>query len=128
VAVRHLADACALLAFFGAGDSPMTQAGISAMQGEVWISPVTVWELTRKASIGKLPKLPAPTGTFAGYLARLGFRFQDLSWEDAERANQLPAHHKDPMVRMVIATALGNDMTVITDDNWFAAYGVKTIW
>jgi PIN domain nuclease of toxin-antitoxin system len=56
------------------------------------------------------------------------FRFQDLSWEDAERANQLPAHHKDPMDRMLIATALGNDMMVITDDNWFAAYGVKTVW
>jgi PIN domain nuclease of toxin-antitoxin system len=75
-----------------------------------------------------LPKLPAPTGTFTGYLARLGFRFQDLSWEDAERANQLPAHHKDPMDRMLIATALCNDMMVITDDNWFAAYGVKTVW
>ena len=32
------------------------------------------------------------------------------------------------MDRMVIATALGNDMTVITDDKWLAAYGVKTVW
>ncbi|HJS88159.1 MAG TPA: type II toxin-antitoxin system VapC family toxin [Acetobacteraceae bacterium] len=126
--MRYLADACALLAFFGAGDSPMTRTGVSIMQGEVWVSPVTVWELTRKASIGKLPKLPAPTGSFAGYLAQLGFRFQGLSWEDAERANQLPAHHKDPMDRMLIATALGSDMTVITDDSWFAIYGVRTIW
>ncbi len=126
--MRHLADACALLAFFGTGDSPMTQAGILLMQGEVWVSPVTVWELTRKASIGKIPTLPAPTGSFAGHLAQLGFRFQGLSWEDAERANQLPAHHKDPMDRMLVATALGNDMTVITDDSRFADYGVKTIW
>jgi PIN domain nuclease of toxin-antitoxin system len=29
---------------------------------------------------------------------------------------------------MLIATALGRDMTVITDDSWFAACGVKTVW
>ena len=80
------------------------------------------------SAIGELPKLPAPTGSFAGYLAQLGFQFQGLSWEDAERANRLPPHHKDPVNRMLIATALGRDMTVITDDSWFAVYGVKTVW
>lgn len=53
--MTYLADACALLAFFGNSDSPMTKPGMSAMQGKVSISPITVWELTRKACLGKIP-------------------------------------------------------------------------
>ncbi len=37
-------------------------------------------------------------------------------------------YHKDPMDRMLIATAFGNDLTIVTDDRPFAAYGVRTIW
>jgi PIN domain nuclease of toxin-antitoxin system len=51
-----------------------------------------------------------------------------LSWDDCERANALPMHHKDPMDRMLIATALDRDMTVITDDEVFGRYGVSTVW
>jgi PIN domain nuclease of toxin-antitoxin system len=32
------------------------------------------------------------------------------------------------IARMLIATALRNDLTIITDDAAFAAYGVPTIW
>ena len=126
--MTHLADVCALLAFFGAADNPMTKTGRSAMQGKVWVSPVTVWELTRKAYLGKIPPLPSPTGSFTRHLLQLGFQFQELSWEGAERANRLPPYHKDPMDRMLIATALTEDMTIITDDRQFASYGVKTVW
>ena len=51
-----------------------------------------------------------------------------LSWDDCERANALPMHHKDPVDRMLIATALERAMTVITDDDVFEKYGVSTIW
>jgi PIN domain nuclease of toxin-antitoxin system len=37
-------------------------------------------------------------------------------------------HHKDPMDRMLIAAALDRGMTVITDDDIFAQYGVATLW
>jgi PIN domain nuclease of toxin-antitoxin system len=51
-----------------------------------------------------------------------------LSRDDCERANALPMHHEDPMDRMMIATALHRDMTVIRDDGVFARYGVSTVW
>ena len=51
-----------------------------------------------------------------------------LTWEDCERANALPAHHKDPMDRMLIATALAQDFTIVTDNGIFQRYGVKTVW
>jgi PIN domain nuclease of toxin-antitoxin system len=123
-----IADACALLAFFGAGDQAMTSAGLNAMRADVMVSPITVWELTRKAAIGKLPPLPMERGSFARHLFALGFRDAPLLWGDAEAASALPPFHRDPMDRMLIATALRTDMTVITNDGVFSAYGVRTVW
>jgi PIN domain nuclease of toxin-antitoxin system len=123
-----LADACALLAYFGAGDSGMSSLGLEAFAGEVAVSPITVWELTRKAAIGKLPPLPTDRGSFARHLAGLGFRDAPLLWADAEAANALPPHHRDPMDRMLIATALRLDLAIITNDAVFSTYGVRTVW
>jgi PIN domain nuclease of toxin-antitoxin system len=123
-----IADACALLAFFGAGDAAMGQAGMRAMRADVAVSPITVWELTRKAALGKLPPLPTERGSFARHLAALGFRDAPLRWDIAEAATALPPHHRDPMDRMLIATALRDDLSVITNDAVFSAYGVKTVW
>lgn len=126
--MTYLADACALVSFFGAGGADMSADGHRAMRGAVAVSPITVWELTRKAAIGKLPPLPAAHGSFHRTLTSLGFRCEPIEWDDAEAANRLPPHHKDPMDRMLIATALRADLTVITNDGLFSAYGVKTVW
>ena len=124
----YLADACAIIAFFADDGASMTKAGFAAMQDDVAISPITVWELTRKASLGKLPPLPTVDGSFARWLAAQGFRVQPLTWADTERANALPPIHKDPMDRMLIAQALNSDMSVITEDALYRQYGVKTVW
>jgi PIN domain nuclease of toxin-antitoxin system len=98
------------------------------MRGDVAVSPVTVWELTRKAAVGKLPSMPAIEGSFALWLGAQGFRPLPLTWADAERASLLPPIHKDPMDRMLIAQALAADLTVVTQDGPYTAYGVRTVW
>ncbi len=123
-----LADACALVAFFGDDGASMTPSGITAMAGEVAVSPITVWKLTRKSALGKLPPLPTADGSFAGWLARRGLLLQPLTWADTERAHALPPIHKDPMDRMLIAQAIHAGLTVITDDRLFPQYGVATVW
>lgn len=122
----YIADACAVIVFVA--EAPMRRATRAAMEiGDVWVSPVTVWEMTRKAWLGLLPNDWVPPG-LRPILADLGFRPLPLRWIDAEYSNDLPHLHKDPMDRMLIAQALRNDMTVITSDRIFAAYGVRTIW
>ena len=123
-----LADACAMVDFLLEPVGSMTQAGSVAMTGDVDVSPITVWELTRKASLGKLRRLPTERGSFANYLTARGFRLLPLTWVDAERANGLPPIHKDPMDRMLIAQALNADLTIITIDRLFEGYGVRTVW
>ena len=126
-----LADACALIVFHGYGGQTMSKAGKTAMStGDVFVSPITVWEISRKVALGKLER-PAPpgfNGTLSEWLRQSGYRALPLTWDACERANGLPMYHKDPMDRMLIATALDRGLKVVTDDEIFANYGVTTIW
>lgn len=96
----------------------------------VYVSPVTVWEITRKVAIGRLPR-PVPAGfhgSYTDFLVSEGYLVATFNWADAELAGTLPDHHRDPMDRMLIATALRMDLTVATSDRVFQSYGVRTIW
>jgi len=126
--LTHLADACALLAYFGIGAKAMSNQGLEAMRGLPVVSVITVWELVHKANLGKLPPLPVINGTFVGYLVASGFRLEKLEVVDGERAASLPPIHKDPMDRMLIATAQRTGLTIITCDTVFSTYGVATVW
>jgi PIN domain nuclease of toxin-antitoxin system len=129
--VSLLADACALVVFHGYGGQTMSSAGRTAIStGDVFVSPITMWEIARKVAMGKLER-PAPpgfNGSLSDWLRHAGYRVLPLTWEACERANALPMHHKDPMDRMLIAAALDRGLTIITDDDVFARYGVQTIW
>ncbi|QYU68386.1 hypothetical protein J4558_26885 [Leptolyngbya sp. 15MV] len=43
-------------------------------------------------------------------------------------ATGLPPHHADPMDRLLIAAALADQATIITNDRIFTAYGVGVLW
>jgi PIN domain nuclease of toxin-antitoxin system len=129
--VTFLADACALIVFHGFGGQTMSDAGQAAMRvGDIVVCPITVWEISRKIALGRLER-PAPpgfNGSLSEWLRHAGYRVLPMTWDACERANALPAHHKDPMDRMLIALALDRDMTIITDDDVFTRYGATTLW
>jgi PIN domain nuclease of toxin-antitoxin system len=56
--------------YHGRNAESMTEAGKRVMEdGDVFVSPITVWEITRKAALGKLVR-PMPRDYTAG--CRLG--------------------------------------------------------
>ena len=40
----------------------------------------------------------------------------------------LPPHHGDPFDRLIIAQALVEELTIVTRDPHFPAYGVPLLW
>lgn len=127
--MTFLADACALLDYFGTGGRTMTDAGRNAMQdGQTSVSPVTVWELTLKAGRGLIPPLPTRDGSFANDLAAIGFDEEPFLSVDAEIANGLPPLHRDPMDRMLIGTATRARLVIVTCDAIIRRYAVPTVW
>jgi len=87
----------------------------------VLVSSMTVAEIAIKTSLGKLeaPDDLLPTLEAGG--------FDELAFESrhAEVLRTLPWHHRDPFDRMLIAQAIAEQLTVLTADPHFAAYGVE---
>jgi PIN domain nuclease of toxin-antitoxin system len=44
------------------------------------------------------------------------------------RLSPLPLHHRDPFDRLLIATALEEDMTLLTNDKDIHKYSLKVAW
>ena len=91
---------------------------------EVLVSIAGLWELTIKASTGKL-QLPAELQTM---MASQGFTVLPITFDHLSQLSLLPRLHRDPFDRMLIAQALAEGMPIATADRRFAAYGVQIVW
>jgi PIN domain nuclease of toxin-antitoxin system len=84
------------------------------------LSPMSVWEAAIKREAGRLR---APRNLTAVLAAE--FRMLRVTASLLEVAAQLPRHHADPFDRVLIAHALQDDLSVLTRDRMFGAYGVR---
>ena len=84
------------------------------------LSPISVWETAIKREAGRLK---APQNLSAVFAAE--FRMLDVTASLLERAAELPRHHGDPFDRVLIAHALEENMSILTRDAAFPAYGVR---
>jgi len=89
----------------------------------VFISVATIWEIRIKQALGKL-KIPA---NFRNVLEQQAFEMLSITADHAHLIGELPAHHRDPFDRMLIAQALFEGFTLITRDSLFKRYKVSTI-
>ena len=124
--MRLLIDSDAFL-WWGENSPALGSAARSAIAdpvNEALISVAALWELTIKASSGKLT-LPADLETMA---ATLGFSVLSINFMHLRRLGLLPRVHRDPFDRMMVAQALSEGIPIITGDRAFAAYGVQTVW
>jgi PIN domain nuclease of toxin-antitoxin system len=60
--------------------------------------------------------------------AEAGFDELAITLAHAVRVRRLPAHHRDPFDRMLVAQAAEEGLTVVTRDAVVARYGVATLW
>jgi PIN domain nuclease of toxin-antitoxin system len=101
---------------------------VVAETNEVYVSVATGWELVIKHALGKLV-LPAPPAEYLpARMASLGHVSLPIEQRHALQVAGLPAHHKDPFDRILIAQAQLEDMHFITADRAVAAYDLRVIW
>ena len=78
--------------------------------------------------MGKLT-LPAPfEELFPARLDVEGILILPILLPHLHQHRRLPHYHPDPFDRLIIAQALAEDLTVISRDPEFPAYGVKLLW
>ncbi len=92
------------------------------------LSAATIFELAIKAGMGKI-KLSMPYRAWMEKaIADLVLDLAPISVEYAEKLVSLPAIHKDPFDRLIIAQALVDAIPVVGIDAVFDKYGVTRIW
>lgn len=123
-----LLDTCALLAL-ARGELPARASGALATATEASVSVVSAWEVAIKVESGRL-RLPEPTYQwFLGLTERYELRTLALDARTACLAAALPALHRDPFDRVLVALARGHALTLLTADANIGRYpGVTTLW
>jgi PIN domain nuclease of toxin-antitoxin system len=129
--VRLLLDTHALLWWVFADPKlsrPARAAIDSNGENEVFVSAASAWEIATKYRIGKLPDARVVADDISGTIAAEGFRELTISIRHAQRAGDLRGHHNDPFDRMLIAQAIIDDLTLVSNERAFDVYGVKRLW
>ncbi len=89
----------------------------------VFVSAISVWEISIKMQLGKLK---APDNLLQEVIDKR-FEFLDIKAEHSWQAGQLPAIHHDPFDRMLIAQAQLEQLTIVTRDASIHQYEITTL-
>lgn len=94
---------------------------------ELVVSAAVAWEIAIKWGLGKLTLPEHPRN----WVPRLTREFSACSLavtqSHAAEVADLPAHHRDPFDRLLIAQASVEQCAVVTADEMFSRYGVEII-
>lgn len=90
---------------------------------DIFLSPVTLWEITIKQKAGKLDGPP----DLAERVRDMGFRELQVTHAHAIAAGRLPAHHRDPFDRMLVAQAVVERLTLVSRDADIQQYNVDLL-
>ena len=94
---------------------------------EKYVSIVSAWEITIKLGTGRL-KLNGGVDEFFRMTDDNGFFTLSVEREYIRHLERLSDIHKDPFDRLIVATAMAENMTVITADENIHKYDVQCLW
>ena len=89
----------------------------------IFVSAVSIWEISIKKKIGKLE---APDN-ITNIVDQKGFEHLPISLFHGESILNLPSIHKDPFDRMLIVQAQLENLIIITNDDLIQKYNVNSI-
>lgn len=105
---------------------------ISNPQSSIFISTVSLWEISLKYRIGKLELEGKNPGEIPGAIKSSGFSILNLDEDTAATFYKFPvSKNQDPFDLMLAWQAISGDFVLLTRDpgfNSYSKYGLKTVW
>lgn len=95
---------------------------------DVRVSVISALEITIKHRIGKFDDIGDPAVNYPRLMAANNFVSLAITESHAIRAGLLAGDHRDPFDRIIAAQALAEELTVVTVDPAFAAFGCRVLW
>ncbi len=89
-------------------------------ESEVFVSAASIWEIAVKSALGKLE---ADAAEVRASLGPTGFAELPVTGAHAEKVARLPAHHRDPFDRLLVAQSACEPLVLLTADAQLAKYG-----
>ena len=100
----------------------MAREGVATAE-TAFVSTASVWEISIKSALGKI-ETPTDLGR---QLQRHRFTVLPIHLAHALRVRDLPALHRDPFDRMLVAQAQVEDLLILSHDPNIARYDVHVI-
>ncbi|MCL2223332.1 MAG: type II toxin-antitoxin system VapC family toxin [Defluviitaleaceae bacterium] len=97
-------------------------------ENELYISIASAWEVAIKHSLGKLPSFGGGVSRFLHAINDNPIQIIGVDSEYVKKVENLPYVHRDPFDRIIIATALCEDMIILTADKNIQQYDVPWAW
>ena len=122
-------DTCALL-WLAQGGRKLSKTAARAIDAApaVYVSAISGFEVGEKSRQGKLVLPATPSDWFKGILEHHDLSVLPLDLDICVRATELPAIHRDPCDRLIIASAQVHGLPVATADPVFQQYDVEVVW
>jgi PIN domain nuclease of toxin-antitoxin system len=93
----------------------------------LFLSSASSWEIAIKYALGKLP-LPVPPAEYVpSRMRRSGTTALPIEHAHALHVANLPAHHRDPFDRLLVAQADLESLPILTADSALAAYSIEVL-
>ena len=112
-------------------DDPKLPSGISEYlknrDNDAFVSSASVWEISTKFRIGKLPEASKVAQNVSEWILRAGFESLFITHEHAQLAGSWDISHRDPFDRMLAAQAKIENIPLASVDNQLAAFPITII-
>ena len=96
-------------------------------RNSLFLSVVSVWEMQIKKDIGKLSIRIALADMLIEQETKNQIKVLPIEAKHIFGLETMPQHHKDPFDRLIIAQAIVEDLTMISNDGIFSSYGIKLL-
>jgi PIN domain nuclease of toxin-antitoxin system len=90
------------------------KSALTSTANELWVSPISAWELLVLAERGRIKLDDEPRRWVAEALSRTPAQEAVLTVAVAIRSREIMGTHADPADRFLVATALVYDLTLVT--------------
>ena len=107
--------------------SEPARALVIATDNELLLSAASAWEIAIKYALGKLRLPEAPGDLIPRLMTRTGITPLPIHHRHALHVASLPARHRDPFDRLLIAQAQIERLPILTADRNFSLYEVDLL-
>jgi len=128
--VRYLLDTHTAFWYFEGNTELSIKAkmAIEDSNNEIFVSIVSAWEIAIKRSLNREKTTLCSVSEFFDRIIASEFKLILLEPQHTIPVETLPYYHRDPFDRLLIATAIAEDITFLSRDANVPKYDVKWQW